>query len=207
MDLGAALTTNIDGTAIVAGALIGAATVAMAPVAVAMAGEALMGAGLLAGSTGLFSAGMSVGGVATTMGAAIYGLSAVKEEAAASTSKAIVPYDPKFALQQGANPKTVVPDSYTVVRGGQSPMPSTGTTFSGSMGSTGAEAASGVPHGSIRVTTAGQIRASGGIVELKPELTRSGVLNWRHVNVIEGSTKTVFSNVVSNPVSKQLRMQ
>ncbi len=35
MDLGAALTTNIDGTAIVAGALIGATTVAMAPVAVA----------------------------------------------------------------------------------------------------------------------------------------------------------------------------
>ncbi|PKO20274.1 MAG: hypothetical protein CVU38_21000, partial [Chloroflexi bacterium HGW-Chloroflexi-1] len=86
MDLGAALTTNINGTTIVAGALAGAAVVALAPAAVAMAGEALMGAGLLTGSTGLFSAGIGAGGMAATMSAAVYGGSA-----ATATTRSVAP--------------------------------------------------------------------------------------------------------------------
>jgi hypothetical protein len=84
-------------------------------------------------------------------------------------------------------------------------MPPQGTTFSGSAGETVFEAASGVPHGSIRVTTAGQVRAGGGFVELAPEPTRSGVLNLRHVNIMGDSTS--FSEIMSNPVPKNLRIR
>jgi hypothetical protein len=115
-------------------------------------------------------------------------------------------YDPEFALRQGADPKGVVPDSYYVVRGGQSSMPPAGTVFSGSAGSSVAEVASGVPHGSVRVATAGQIRVGGGVVELKPELTRSGIMNIRHVNVTEQGA-TVFEEIIPNPVPKDLRIR
>lgn len=124
----------------------------------------------------------------------------------ASKSTAIVKYDPVFALRQGANAKTVVPDSFVVVRGGQLPMSCPGNTFSGSMGSTLLEAASGVPHGSVRVTTAGQIRAGGGIVELVPEATKSGVMNVRHVNVTEGGS-SVFGEFIKSPVPKASRIK
>ncbi|MCP5007849.1 MAG: RHS repeat-associated core domain-containing protein, partial [Planctomycetes bacterium] len=124
----------------------------------------------------------------------------------ASKSTAIVKYDSVFALKQGANAKNVVPDSFVVVRGGQAPMSGPGNTFSGSMGSTLSEAASGVPHGSVRVTTAGQIRAGGGVVELVPETTRSGVINVRHVNVTEGGS-TVFSEFIQSPVPKASRIK
>jgi len=55
-----------------------------------------------------------------------------------------------------------VPDSHTLVRGGIPELPERGTTFSGSHGPTLEDAASGVPHGTIRSTTAGDIR--GGVV-------------------------------------------
>jgi hypothetical protein len=73
------------------------------------------------------------------------------------------PYDddPYTYMMKGGDPKTVVPDEYIVVRGGQKPMPLAGTTFSGSTGATLQEAASGVPHGTIRQTTAGQIPIRG----------------------------------------------
>lgn len=119
----------------------------------------------------------------------------------------IVKYDPKFALQQGANPATVVPDPYAVVRGGQAPMPTAGTTFSGSMGATVPEAAAGVPHGTIRSTTAGAVREQGGSVVLAPEATRSGAINQSHVNVTEGSSPTVFGPPAPNPVPKSERVQ
>ena len=118
----------------------------------------------------------------------------------------IVGYSPRFAYLQGGDPKTVVPDSYVIVRGGQSQLPPPGTVFSGSQGATLSEAASGVPHGSIRVTTAGEIRAQGGVVEFAPEPSRSGMVNWLHVNVAEGSAKSTFGDIMPNPVPKTMRV-
>jgi hypothetical protein len=118
-----------------------------------------------------------------------------------------VRYNPAFALEQGANPATVVPDIYTVVRGGQGALPAPGTVFSGSMGGTLQEAAVGVPHGTIRATTAGAIRGQGGSVTLAPELTRGGTLNPIHVNVMEGAQPTVFGAQILNPVPRAGRIQ
>jgi hypothetical protein len=98
-----------------------------------------------------------------------------------------------------------VPNATVIVRGGQSEMPAPGTTFSGSQGTTTAEAAAGVPHGQIRESTAGDIRAGGGNVEVKPEQTRSGTLNPKHVDVTEG--KPTFGPVKPNPVPKKDRIE
>ena len=118
----------------------------------------------------------------------------------------IAGYSPRFAYLQGGDPKTVVPDSYVIVRGGQSQLPPPGTVFSGSQGATLSEAASGVPHGSIRVTTAGEIRARGGVVVFAPEPSRSGMVNWLHVNVAEGSAMSTFGDITPNPVPKNMRV-
>lgn len=72
-------------------------------------------------------------------------------------------------LEAGANPKTVVPDSAIIVRGGRAYTHQAGNIISAQMGSSAAEGAAGLPHGTIRVTTAGEIRAAGGTVELVPE--------------------------------------
>lgn len=77
-------------------------------------------------------------------------------------------------------------DDFVVVRGGVSDVPPPGEVFSGAAGRTLDDAAAGVPHGQIRVTTAGEIRAGGGTVQHAPELTRSGVLNEKHVNICLG---------------------
>ena len=103
-------------------------------------------------------------------------------------------------------PKRVA-NSDVVVRGGTQRMPPAGTTFSGAAGRTLPEAASGVPHGTIRSSTAGAIRSAGGKVRNRPELTRSGVLNKRHVNVKEGSGPSTFSEPRANPVPKKDRIQ
>ena len=110
------------------------------------------------------------------------------------------------AANLGPHAPAEVPNSYAVVRGGQAEMPPAGTTFSGAAGPNTAEAASGVPHGTIRETTAGAIREGGGNVELVPEATRSGALNTKHVNVVEG-TKSTFSEPKPNPVPKVERVQ
>jgi hypothetical protein len=87
-------------------------------------------------------------------------------------------------------------------------MPPAGTTFSGAHGATLEEAASGVPHGTIRTSTAGDVRDTGGTVKSAPELTRSGVMNERHVNVTEGTNNpSTFSQPRSNPVPKKDRIQ
>src|SRR5687767_13053503 len=52
-------------------------------------------------------------------------------------------------------------DDFIVVRGGASDVPPPGQVFSGAYGKTLNEAASGVPHGQIRATIAGQIRSGG----------------------------------------------
>jgi RHS repeat-associated protein len=100
-----------------------------------------------------------------------------------------------------------LPDGYTVVRGGATPLPPPGQVFSGAAGKTLEEAASGVPHGQIRATTAGQIRANGGNVEFVPELTRSGVLNERHVNICLGKGACPFGPLEANPVPKSSRIK
>ncbi len=66
-----------------------------------------------------------------------------------------------------------VPDDFTVVRGGTKDLPPSGEVFSGAAGRYLRDAAAGVPHGQIRATTAGEIRATGGSVELFRELTRA----------------------------------
>lgn len=94
-----------------------------------------------------------------------------------------------------------------VVRGGATEVPPPGTTFSGAVGENLEDAAAFVPHGSIRFTTVGAILASGGSVTLKPELTRSGRMNDRHVDVREGSNQSIFSDLLPNPVPKDKRIQ
>ncbi|GJF32690.1 hypothetical protein KNE206_53900 [Kitasatospora sp. NE20-6] len=100
-----------------------------------------------------------------------------------------------------------VPDDYIVIRGGQSPMPGADVEFSGSMGTTLAEAGAGVPHGSLRATTAGAIRAAGGTVKYAPEpiAGEGSPLNYNHVNVTLGSGDP-FGAIESNPVPKAGRL-
>jgi len=86
-------------------------------------------------------------------------------------------------------------------------MPPAGTKFSGAQGSTVEDAAQGVPHGQIRESTAGQIRKAGGSVRSKPEATRAGNMNEKHVNVREGTKQpSTFSKPKSNPVPKKHRV-
>jgi hypothetical protein len=105
------------------------------------------------------------------------------------------------AVAAGAHPKAVVPDDYVVVKGGTAPLPpaGSGTVFSGAVGPTLEDAAAAVPHGQIRVTTAGAIRAAGGEVTWAPEKSRHQTLNRQHVNIVEGGTST-FSELTRNPV-------
>src|SRR5438552_3329439 len=100
-----------------------------------------------------------------------------------------------------------LPDSYIIVGGGSRELPPPGEIISGSFGETLEEAAPGVPHGMIRVTTAGEIRRHGGTVVVKPEPTRSGGINFRHVDIMEGSGVSTFSEPFPNPVPKELRIR
>lgn len=98
-------------------------------------------------------------------------------------------------------------DLVIVVRGGAGDLPPPGTVFSGAVGETLEDAAAFVPHGTIRFTTVGAILAAGGSVTLKPEMTRSGKINERHVDLIEGSAPSAFSDALPNPVPKQQRIR
>jgi RHS repeat-associated protein len=100
-----------------------------------------------------------------------------------------------------------VADDFVVVRGGVSNLPPPGQTFSGAYGRTLEDAASGVPHGQIRASTASRIREGGGTVEISPELTRSGVLNEKHVNICLGPGPCPFGPLQPNPVPKSGRIQ
>jgi hypothetical protein len=94
-----------------------------------------------------------------------------------------------------------------VVRGGESNLPPAGEVFSDAMGKSLQEAAAAVAHGTIRSTTAGAIQSNGGSVVLKPELSRGGVMNNRHVDIMEGNGPTTFSNPFLNPIPKKDRIQ
>ncbi len=99
-------------------------------------------------------------------------------------------------------------DDVVIVRGGQSPVPAPGEVFSGAYGSTIDDAAAYVPHRSIRTSTVGDITQAGGTVDVVPELTRSGVLNTRHVDICLGSGTCPFPNqFIPNPVPKSGRIQ
>jgi hypothetical protein len=68
------------------------------------------------------------------------------------------------------------------------------------------EAGAGVPHGTIRSTTAGEIRAAGGSVEYAPEYNEAvGRINYQHVDVCLGEGSCSFSDLFPNPVPKQGR--
>jgi RHS repeat-associated protein len=130
--------------------------------------------------------------------------------AGAAAQLGTVVYSAVEGATAGSAAKTVeaVPDANVVVRGGTAEMPPAGTTFSGAHGATLEEAASGVPHGTIRTTTAGEVRGAGGTVHSAPEPTRSGVMNDKHVNVTEGANKpSTFSQPRPNPVPKKDRVQ
>ena len=99
-----------------------------------------------------------------------------------------------------------IPDDTVIVRGGQSDMPGPGELFSGAQGRTVDEAAAGVPHGTIRSTTAGDIRTNGGSVDYAPEFNeRVGKTNYQHVDVRLGSDGNPFSESFPNPVPKRAR--
>lgn len=97
-------------------------------------------------------------------------------------------------------------DTVIVVRGGAGELPPAGTVFSGAIGESVEDAAAYVPHGTIRMTTIGAILSNGGSVTLKPELTRSGRINERHVNIVESGNPSTFSSPFPNPVPKQERI-
>ncbi len=109
------------------------------------------------------------------------------------------------AVRQGADPAAVVPDDYVVVRGGTRPCPPPGETFSANVGPTPEAAAAALPHGQIRVTTAGAIRHNGGTIEWLPEYSPHGTLNEQHVHVTEVGP-TAFSALRLNPVPKKGRI-
>lgn len=109
------------------------------------------------------------------------------------------------AVNGGADPKTVVPDEYFVVRGGIGPLDPPGTPFSGSVGPTLADAASATPYGQLRFALVGTIRGRGGIVEWIPEMTRYRIVNLQHVNILEAGP-TAFSDIQPNPVPRRDRI-
>lgn len=99
-----------------------------------------------------------------------------------------------------------VDDTTVIVRGGQSDVPPPGQVFSGSQGRSVEDAAAGVPHGTIRSTTAGRIRADGGTVRRAPEFNeRVGRTNEQHVDVCLGPSSCPFSDPFANPVPKSGR--
>lgn len=109
------------------------------------------------------------------------------------------------AVAAGADPRSVVPDEYVVVKGGAAPLPADGGVFSGAVGPTLEAAAGAVPHGQLRVSTVGAIRAAGGAVWWEPELSRHLTPNRQHVNIIEAGP-TTFSDLCPNPVPRSDRI-
>jgi hypothetical protein len=98
-------------------------------------------------------------------------------------------------------------DAAIVIRGGTGEIPAPGEVFSGAYGSTLEDAAKATPYGTIRVTTAGEIRDAGGTVNVVPELTRGGTLNEQHVDICLGGGACPFGPQQPNPVPKAGRIQ
>jgi hypothetical protein len=109
------------------------------------------------------------------------------------------------AVRKGADPMTVVPNEFIVVRGGTKPIPPLGETFSAVVGPDLSAAACAVPNGQVRVATAGDIRCRGGMVEWRPEISAHGTLNEQHVHVTERGA-TSFSEPQPSPAPKRNRI-
>ena len=105
----------------------------------------------------------------------------------------------------GADPRTVVPDDFVVVKGGTLPLPTDGGIFSGTVGPSLEEAACAVPHGQLRHTSVAAIRNAGGVVVWEPETSKYMTINHQHVNIIEAGVST-FSGIQINPVPKTNRV-
>ncbi len=148
--------------------------------------------------------GMSIGGL---LAGAFLPTGGYGTAGKAIVKRAAVRQGRRNLLASGSETATKLADDMMIVRGGTAPLPPPGEIFSGAYGQTLEEAASGVPHGQIRVTTAGEIYAGGGTVEIVPELTRSGVLNERHVNVCLGPGPCPFGPLQPNPVPRSGRIQ
>jgi RHS repeat-associated protein len=113
------------------------------------------------------------------------------------------------AVPDACKPKdtTEIRDDTTIVRGGESDMPSPGAAFSGAFGTSIYQASQGVPHGQVRYTTAGQIRDGGGVVIYAPEeCYPGGPINYQHVNIVMGPLGGGFQGPIPNPVPKKLRV-
>jgi hypothetical protein len=108
-------------------------------------------------------------------------------------------------VASGADPRTVVPDEYVVVRGGTKPLPPLGVEFSCASGPDLESAACAVPYNQIRIATAGAIRLLGGTVEWKAEYSQRRTLNKQHVHVVE-SGEGAFGELQPNPVPKGERI-
>lgn len=109
------------------------------------------------------------------------------------------------AVAAGSDPSSVVPDEYTVVKGGTVPIPAPGGLYSGAVGPTLDLASAAVPHGQLRITTVGAIRAAGGTVTWSPETSRHLTVNRQHVNIAEAGP-TAFSGLTPNPVPRRDRI-
>jgi hypothetical protein len=181
-DLGAAMTQNIDGGAIVSaaatGAMIGLTVAVAAPVVVGMVGEGLMGAGMLAGSAKVFGAGMAT-------------------------------YQASIGLQ---SLMVGIPNSASVCRGGtcrasqfKGIMQPDGTLDDVSVNSAGGTSNNSltmdIPHPKIGLTTAGQVRSAGGSIYPSPYID-NGIVHPYHAT-IDGLTpeilESLFTPVIDNP--------
>lgn len=108
-------------------------------------------------------------------------------------------------VDQGADPESVVPDAFYVIRRGANDIDPRGGTFSCTVGPTLDSAAFALPHGKIRVTTVGAIRSLGGIVRWVLEKSRHGTINRQHVDVVLQGPH-LFSELQTNPVPKNQRI-
>jgi hypothetical protein len=77
--------------------------------------------------------------------------------------------------------------------------------FSAVAGPTLEAAGCAVPHGQMRVTAAGVIRASGGVVEWFADSSPHGTMNLQHVHVTEAGP-TEFGGPQPNPVPRKQRI-
>jgi hypothetical protein len=172
------------------------------------AGQAV-GSNLSAGAAVVGSAiGAGVGYLATHVGEIANAYSnAVANGGGQTTAVYVGPIMNKNTSNQapgGPHAPGDVPNGQSVVRGGQGEMPASGT-YSGAQGATVEEAGKGVPHGTIRPSTGGEIRAAGGDVRPAPEPAYpGGPVNGQHVNVTGG--QSAFGAPQANPAPKPQRV-